>query len=186
MWKITLLGSDAAYASTLVAEKLTSALQQGNSASIKELILDGHGKHLLGRTSWNEEVRQILKSLPTFLVRNLVLSISFSISLYRFLSLYLFVFLVFLCNLSYAIAIRRVDTILQNKRSVCSHNYVRPSRDFQVRASQEKSEPFFFISRPSFERSSEYQKNISDSFISLILELKFKLINCVTVFRLPS
>lgn len=56
-----------AYASTAVNEKLTAALQKGNPAEIRELILEGHGRHLLGRTSWNEEVRHLLKGLPQFL-----------------------------------------------------------------------------------------------------------------------
>ncbi|XP_077554664.1 uncharacterized protein LOC144169409 [Haemaphysalis longicornis] len=56
-----------AYASTAVNGKLTAALQKGDPAEIRELILEGHGRHLLGRTSWNEEVRHLLKGLPQFL-----------------------------------------------------------------------------------------------------------------------
>ncbi|CAN7997153.1 unnamed protein product, partial [Ixodes pacificus] len=56
-----------AVATSLVAEKLSSALQKGDPAEIRELVLEGHGRHLLGRTSWNEEVRQLLKALPTHL-----------------------------------------------------------------------------------------------------------------------
>ncbi|XP_049518873.1 uncharacterized protein LOC119441824 [Dermacentor silvarum] len=55
------------HASTALNEKLTAALQKGDPAEIRELILEGHGRHLLGRTSWNEEVRHLLKSLPQFL-----------------------------------------------------------------------------------------------------------------------
>ncbi|CAN8021379.1 unnamed protein product, partial [Ixodes persulcatus] len=55
------------FATSLVAEKLSSALQKGDPAEIRELVLEGHGRHLLGRTSWNEEVRQLLKALPTHL-----------------------------------------------------------------------------------------------------------------------
>ncbi|CAN7996834.1 unnamed protein product [Ixodes hexagonus] len=55
------------FASSQVAEKLNSALQKGDPAEIRELVHEGHGRHLLGRTSWNEEVRQLLKSLPVFL-----------------------------------------------------------------------------------------------------------------------
>ncbi|KAH9370886.1 hypothetical protein HPB48_020709 [Haemaphysalis longicornis] len=40
---------------------------KGDPAEIRELILEGHGRHLLGRTSWNEEVRHLLKGLPQFL-----------------------------------------------------------------------------------------------------------------------
>ncbi|KAK8788073.1 hypothetical protein V5799_022146, partial [Amblyomma americanum] len=57
----------SSYASTAVNEKLTAALQKGDPAEIRELILEGHGRHLLGRTSWNEEVRHLLKGLPQFL-----------------------------------------------------------------------------------------------------------------------
>ncbi|KAL3256804.1 hypothetical protein MRX96_017095 [Rhipicephalus microplus] len=55
------------HTSTALNEKLTAALQKGDPAEIRELILEGHGRHLLGRTSWNEEVRHLLKSLPNFL-----------------------------------------------------------------------------------------------------------------------
>ncbi|KAL1416027.1 hypothetical protein MTO96_028367 [Rhipicephalus appendiculatus] len=55
------------HASTALNEKLTAALQKGDPAEIRELILEGHGRHLLGRTSWNEEVRHLLKGLPNFL-----------------------------------------------------------------------------------------------------------------------
>ncbi|KAM7301602.1 uncharacterized protein ISCGN_017121 [Ixodes scapularis] len=55
------------FATSLVVEKLSSALQKGDPAEIRELVLEGHGRHLLGRTSWNEEVRQLLKALPTHL-----------------------------------------------------------------------------------------------------------------------
>ncbi|XP_065281438.1 serine/threonine-protein phosphatase 6 regulatory ankyrin repeat subunit C-like isoform X2 [Dermacentor albipictus] len=55
------------HASTALHEKLTAALQKGDPAEVRELVLEGHGRHLLGRTSWNEEVRHLLKSLPQFL-----------------------------------------------------------------------------------------------------------------------
>ncbi|XP_023231075.1 GATA zinc finger domain-containing protein 14-like [Centruroides sculpturatus] len=50
-----------------VMEKITSTLQKGDIEMLKEIVLEGYGKHLLGRTSWNEDVRQYLKTLPQYL-----------------------------------------------------------------------------------------------------------------------
>ncbi|XP_064456948.1 uncharacterized protein LOC135367588 [Ornithodoros turicata] len=53
--------------SSQLVEKVTSALQKGNLSQVQELAVEGYGKHLLGRTSWSEEVRHFLKALPHFL-----------------------------------------------------------------------------------------------------------------------
>ena len=47
---------------------MTTALQRGDVELLQDLVLEGHGKHLLGKTSWNEDVKTFLKELPSYLV----------------------------------------------------------------------------------------------------------------------
>lgn len=47
-----------------VQEKITSALNKGDSKVLHELVMEGYGDHLFGRTSWGEEARKFLKNLP--------------------------------------------------------------------------------------------------------------------------
>ncbi|XP_035230763.1 LOW QUALITY PROTEIN: uncharacterized protein LOC118202692, partial [Stegodyphus dumicola] len=49
-------------------DKINQWLQNGDLEHIKEFAMDGYGQHLVGKTSWSEDVRQYLKSLPLFLM----------------------------------------------------------------------------------------------------------------------
>ncbi|GIY37786.1 uncharacterized protein CEXT_604031 [Caerostris extrusa] len=49
-------------------DKINNWLQNGDLDSIKDFVQDGYGQHLVGKTSWNEDVRQYLKSLPSYLM----------------------------------------------------------------------------------------------------------------------
>ncbi|XP_054709445.1 myb-like protein X [Uloborus diversus] len=51
----------------IILERMTAALQKGDVDLLHELVLEGHGKHLLGKSSWNEEAKVFLKELPTYL-----------------------------------------------------------------------------------------------------------------------
>ncbi|KAG8192459.1 hypothetical protein JTE90_017989 [Oedothorax gibbosus] len=55
------------YSKQGVLERMTTALQRGDVDLLQELVLEGHGKHLLGKTSWHEEVKTFLKELPAYL-----------------------------------------------------------------------------------------------------------------------
>ncbi|GIX90735.1 uncharacterized protein CEXT_88121 [Caerostris extrusa] len=46
---------------------MTTALQRGDVDLLQDLVLEGHGKHLLGKTSWHDDVKNFLKELPTYL-----------------------------------------------------------------------------------------------------------------------
>ncbi|GFW23205.1 uncharacterized protein TNCV_3803051 [Trichonephila clavipes] len=48
-------------------ERMTTALQRGDVDLLQDLVLEGHGKHLVGKTSWHDEVKNFLKELPTYL-----------------------------------------------------------------------------------------------------------------------
>ena len=52
-------------------DKINQWLQNGDVEHLKEFVHDGYGQHLVGKTSWNEEVRQYLKTLPLYLVSEL-------------------------------------------------------------------------------------------------------------------
>lgn len=47
-----------------VREKINSALHLGNVGQLTELIIDGFGQELLGRTSFGEDARKLLKNIP--------------------------------------------------------------------------------------------------------------------------
>lgn len=49
-------------------DKINQWLQSGDVEHLKEFVHDGYGQHIVGKTSWNEEVRQYLKALPLYLV----------------------------------------------------------------------------------------------------------------------
>ncbi|GFQ67824.1 tankyrase-1 [Trichonephila clavata] len=49
-------------------DKINNWLQSGDLDSIKDFVQEGYGQHLVGKTSWNEDVRQYLKSLPSYLM----------------------------------------------------------------------------------------------------------------------
>lgn len=49
---------------------MTAALQRGDVELLQDLVLEGHGKHLLGKASWNDDVKAFLKELPSYLVSN--------------------------------------------------------------------------------------------------------------------
>ncbi|XP_022646610.1 serine/threonine-protein phosphatase 6 regulatory ankyrin repeat subunit C-like isoform X2 [Varroa destructor] len=51
-----------------ISERITTALQKGSVPLAQELVIEGYGKHLVGRTSWNEELRHYLRQIPTQLV----------------------------------------------------------------------------------------------------------------------
>ncbi|GFQ86589.1 uncharacterized protein TNCT_494191 [Trichonephila clavata] len=55
------------YSKQGVLERMTTALQRGDVDLLQDLVLEGHGKHLLGKTSWHDEVKNFLKELPTYL-----------------------------------------------------------------------------------------------------------------------
>lgn len=47
-----------------IQERITSALNESDTKQLQELVLDGYGDTLVGRTSWGEEARKFLKGLP--------------------------------------------------------------------------------------------------------------------------
>lgn len=47
-----------------IREKINSALHLGNVAQLTELLIDGFGQELLGRTSFGEDARRLLKNIP--------------------------------------------------------------------------------------------------------------------------
>ncbi|GBM02827.1 hypothetical protein AVEN_52010-1 [Araneus ventricosus] len=49
-------------------DKINSWLQSGDVDSIRDFVHEGYGQHIVGKTSWNEDVRQYLKSLPHYLM----------------------------------------------------------------------------------------------------------------------
>ncbi|CAL1290936.1 unnamed protein product [Larinioides sclopetarius] len=49
-------------------DKINSWLQSGDVDSVRDFVHEGYGQHLVGKTSWNEDVRQYLKSLPHYLM----------------------------------------------------------------------------------------------------------------------
>ncbi|XP_015905859.2 uncharacterized protein [Parasteatoda tepidariorum] len=49
-------------------DKITGWFQSGDVDSIREFVSDGYGQHLVGKTSWNEDVRQYIKTLPSHLL----------------------------------------------------------------------------------------------------------------------
>ncbi|OQR71530.1 hypothetical protein BIW11_10931, partial [Tropilaelaps mercedesae] len=51
-----------------ISERITTALQKGSVPLAQELVMEGYGKHLIGRTSWNEELRHYLRQVPTQLI----------------------------------------------------------------------------------------------------------------------
>lgn len=55
------------YSKQGVLERMTAALQRGDVELLQDLVLEGHGKHLFGKTSWNEDVKTFLKELPSYL-----------------------------------------------------------------------------------------------------------------------
>ncbi|CAL1264912.1 unnamed protein product, partial [Larinioides sclopetarius] len=55
------------YSKQGVLERMTAALQRGDIDLLHDLVLEGHGKHLLGKTSWHDDVKNFLKELPTYL-----------------------------------------------------------------------------------------------------------------------
>lgn len=48
-------------------EKITSALHGGDAQQLQELVLEGFGDALIGRSSWGEDARKFLKNLPHLL-----------------------------------------------------------------------------------------------------------------------
>lgn len=52
----------------MTLDKITHWLQSGDVEGLREFVNDGYGQYLVGKTSWNEEVRQFLKTVPTHLV----------------------------------------------------------------------------------------------------------------------
>lgn len=55
----------------MTLDKINQWLQNGDVEHLKEFVHDGYGQHIVGKTSWNEEVRQYLKTLPHYLVNKL-------------------------------------------------------------------------------------------------------------------
>ncbi|KAG8194826.1 hypothetical protein JTE90_017265 [Oedothorax gibbosus] len=49
-------------------DKITQWLQTSDVDGLREFVHDGYGQHLVGKTSWNEEVRSYLKTVPTHLM----------------------------------------------------------------------------------------------------------------------
>ena len=49
---------------TYIQERITTALHDGDAKQLQELVLEGYGDSLFGRTSWGEEARKFLKGLP--------------------------------------------------------------------------------------------------------------------------
>ena len=47
-----------------IQERITTALHDGDAKQLQELVLEGYGETLFGRTSWGEEARKFLKGLP--------------------------------------------------------------------------------------------------------------------------
>ena len=47
-----------------IQERITTSLHDGDAKQLQELVLDGYGDTLIGRTSWGEEARKFLKGLP--------------------------------------------------------------------------------------------------------------------------
>lgn len=47
-----------------VREKIQTALHSGNVSQLQELMIDGHGHELAGRTSFVEDARRFLKTVP--------------------------------------------------------------------------------------------------------------------------
>lgn len=45
-------------------EKINNALHLGNVGQLTELVIDGFGQELLGRTSFGEDARKLLKNIP--------------------------------------------------------------------------------------------------------------------------
>ncbi|RWS09895.1 Tankyrase-1-like protein [Dinothrombium tinctorium] len=50
-----------------VQEKITNALHDGDANQLQELVLEGYGDAIIGRSSWGEEARKFLKNLPHFM-----------------------------------------------------------------------------------------------------------------------
>lgn len=50
-----------------IREKINSALHSGNMGQLLELVLNGYGQELMGRTSFGEEARRFLKTIPNFM-----------------------------------------------------------------------------------------------------------------------
>ncbi|CAM1307574.1 Uncharacterised protein g4637 [Pycnogonum litorale] len=48
-------------------EYINNVVKDGDLDKLEELLLDGHGKHLVGRTSWSEQARNFLKNVPKYL-----------------------------------------------------------------------------------------------------------------------
>ncbi|XP_018494867.1 uncharacterized protein LOC100901587 [Galendromus occidentalis] len=51
-----------------ISERITTALQKGSVPLAQELVMEGYGRHLIGRTSWNEELRHYLRQVPTQII----------------------------------------------------------------------------------------------------------------------
>lgn len=52
-----------------IREKINNALHSGNVNQLEELLLDGYGGELIGRTSFDEDARKFLKSIPQSMER---------------------------------------------------------------------------------------------------------------------
>ncbi|RWS24236.1 Tankyrase-1-like protein, partial [Leptotrombidium deliense] len=50
-----------------IQEKITNALHDGDATQLQDLVLEGYGDAILGRSSWGEEARKFLKNLPHFM-----------------------------------------------------------------------------------------------------------------------
>ena len=44
-------------------------IRQGDLEKLEQVLVDGHGAALQGKTAWNEQARGILKVAPTYMVR---------------------------------------------------------------------------------------------------------------------
>lgn len=62
-----------------IQEKITSALNNGDSRQLNELVLEGFGDALFGKTSWGEDARKFLKGLPLLMdnIKSLHASITY-------------------------------------------------------------------------------------------------------------
>ncbi|XP_054706765.1 poly [ADP-ribose] polymerase tankyrase-2-like [Uloborus diversus] len=52
----------------VVMDKITKWLQNGELDHIKEFVHEGYGQHLVGKTSWSEDVKHYLKTVPVYLM----------------------------------------------------------------------------------------------------------------------
>ena len=56
-----------------LSKKINNFLRYGDTASLEDIVLDGHGKKLLSKSSSNKKMRTFLKTVPNMMVGEIML-----------------------------------------------------------------------------------------------------------------